>query len=161
RVHDASSVTVTVNGVSAQGYYGSFFAASVPLALGDNLLTATATDALGNVTTSSIHVTRQVAPDFAVTQVSGTQGATDLDLSVTDTVSNLGPGAPLALEPASVAYYLSLDGTFTNAYQVGSRSLPSLTAGQSSTATTQLTVSTLVPPGTYYLGALVVTTGGD
>jgi hypothetical protein len=56
-------LSVTVNGVAAIveegiGTNGTFLAAGVPLAIGANTVTATATDAVGNVKTASITVNR-------------------------------------------------------------------------------------------------------
>jgi CSLREA domain-containing protein len=53
---DSSSVTVTVNGVSATNFGVSGFSASVPLTPGSNTLTAVATDAAGHVGQAEITV---------------------------------------------------------------------------------------------------------
>lgn len=56
-VSDTHAVTVTVNGVSAS-VSGGTFSATVPLAGGSNAVTATATDAAGNVSSASRTVIR-------------------------------------------------------------------------------------------------------
>ncbi|HKQ04260.1 MAG TPA: LamG-like jellyroll fold domain-containing protein, partial [Blastocatellia bacterium] len=56
-VYDQTAVTVTVNGVAAT-VSGNTYTASVPLAMGANTLTATATDLYGNTANVSRHVTR-------------------------------------------------------------------------------------------------------
>ncbi len=63
-------LTVTVNGVAAEvdvgiGTNGTFERQAVPLALGNNVLTATATDALGNTSSRSITVSRVHIPTNA------------------------------------------------------------------------------------------------
>ncbi len=63
----AAKLQVEVNGVSASvdpgiGTNGTFEARMVPLALGDNELTATATDAAGNTSTHTVTVIRQELP---------------------------------------------------------------------------------------------------
>jgi Glucodextranase, domain B len=56
------TVGVTVNGIEATLTGTSFFASSVPLVEGGNVLTATATDALGHVVTDSVSVVRDLTP---------------------------------------------------------------------------------------------------
>ena len=62
-VIDTSAIkSLTVNGVAAYVSGHGFEAAAVPLTVGINTLTATATDILGNVSTSMISVTAQPPP---------------------------------------------------------------------------------------------------
>ena len=65
-VADATATTVTVNGVNAT-VTGGTFSAAVPLTLGSNTLTATATDAAGNVATDAVTVLHGIAPTVAIT----------------------------------------------------------------------------------------------
>jgi hypothetical protein len=64
-----NGLTVMVNGMSAEvdigiGTNGTFFIPAVPLVLGSNTISATATDALGNTLTRQVLVTRvQIDPD--------------------------------------------------------------------------------------------------
>jgi hypothetical protein len=68
---NASEVTVTVNGVQAEVANRSFLATGVPLAVGDNTLTAVAVDESGNAGTASIVVRRAAAAARRVEIVSG------------------------------------------------------------------------------------------
>ncbi|HJQ24187.1 MAG TPA: PKD domain-containing protein, partial [Blastocatellia bacterium] len=56
-VYDQTAVTVTVNGVTAT-VSGNAYTATVPLVMGANTVTATATDLYGNTASASRHVTR-------------------------------------------------------------------------------------------------------
>jgi hypothetical protein len=67
-VEDATAVTVDVNGVAADVYGAIFVADGVELDAGSNTVTATATDAAGNVGSDSVTVTFDTtAPDVAIT----------------------------------------------------------------------------------------------
>jgi hypothetical protein len=69
-VSDANTVTVDVNGVAAT-VTGGTYSASVPLVVGANTLTATATDTDGNTANASVQVTLQApAQDTAPPAVS-------------------------------------------------------------------------------------------
>lgn len=57
---DQTPVTVSVNGISAAVNGQSFAAAGVPLAVGENTITVSATDLGGNTTTASVRITRQL-----------------------------------------------------------------------------------------------------
>ncbi len=59
---DDRAATVSVNGVPAPVLANGTWAATVPLADGDNPITATAADALGNEATAQITVTRDSGP---------------------------------------------------------------------------------------------------
>lgn len=63
--------TVTVNGVAAQVANRSFTAADIPLAVGPNLIHATAVDAAGNEATATVAVVRQAAGQPVVKVFSG------------------------------------------------------------------------------------------
>ncbi len=68
---NAAEATVTVNGLPATVANRSFLVTGVPLAAGDNLLTATATDESGNVAQASITVRRDAAPVPRIVAVAG------------------------------------------------------------------------------------------
>ena len=68
---NASEATVNVNGIPAQVVNRSFLAQDVPLAPGDNELSATAVDAAGNLRESSVSVTYETAPAARVRIVAG------------------------------------------------------------------------------------------
>jgi hypothetical protein len=66
-VEDATAVTVDVNGVAAEVYGAIFVADGVELDVGSNTVTATATDAAGNVGSDSVAVTLDTtAPDVDI-----------------------------------------------------------------------------------------------
>lgn len=68
---DPDEAQVTVNGVAAEVANRSFVAANVPLALGDNTLTAVARDLSGNVGTASVTVRREAPAGPRIAAVSG------------------------------------------------------------------------------------------
>lgn len=72
---DSPEPTVTVNGRPAQVSDRYFLAADVPLEIGDNVLSVTATDQLGNTRTRVIRVTRTAVGSDRLTIVSGTHQA--------------------------------------------------------------------------------------
>jgi subtilase family serine protease len=151
---DPSGVaSVTVNGAAASyrandGYYEL----SVPLSIGENLFTVVATDTVGNVKELVITVTRLLPPDLVVTSVIGpTTGATGDTITVTDTVTNNGPGDSQAFY---TALFLSTDQAIDGSdIYFGNRYVPALAAGESSTATTTVSIPTGIAPGAYYFGA--------
>lgn len=92
--------------------------------------------------------------DLTVTAVTGVDSvATAATFPVTTTVLNGGEGS----SPASQVYvYLSSDATITTSdLLIGSRNVPTLAPGISSTVTTSLSIPSNVVPGTYYIGAIV------
>eukprot|EP00903_Cladosiphon_okamuranus_P004407 g4405.t1 len=62
---------VTVNGLSASVANRSYSAESIPLVSGNNLISVSATDAVGNVSTSSIQLTYEAPQNNLVEVVSG------------------------------------------------------------------------------------------
>jgi subtilase family serine protease len=99
------------------------------------------------------------APDLTETSVTNPP-ATIVDGSsfpVTDSVQNNGG----VTAPASITrYYLSATVSKTGAHPLsGKRSVPSLSAGASSTGTVTITVSAGTPAGTYFLLACADDTG--
>jgi hypothetical protein len=62
---------VTVNGIAAQVANRGFQAVNVPLALGNNIVTVTATDRAGNAATTTITVQRQSAGQPRIQLISG------------------------------------------------------------------------------------------
>jgi pectate lyase len=74
-------------------------------------------------------------------------------IAVTDTVTNPGPASPT---PTTVNFYLSTDaGLDASDLLLGSRAVPALGAGASSTVTTALTLPPLTTLGSYHLIARV------
>lgn len=88
----------------SDGYYEL----RVPLVLGDNPFTVTATDPLGNSRTLHITVTRLEQPDLAVTSVTApARGGFFQPIHLENTICNGGPGA--SPEVWSISWYLSSD----------------------------------------------------
>lgn len=63
---DDTPVTVVVNGVTAMVADGTFTANAIPLSLGQNMITSTATDLGGNSASSTITVTQGIYPPDVV-----------------------------------------------------------------------------------------------
>jgi subtilase family serine protease len=94
------------------------------------------------------------APDLAVSALSNppASAAAGGSFSVTDTTANQGTATAGA---STTRFRLSLDSTITSADPLltGSRAVPTLVAGGSSSGTTTVTIPLSLTPGTYYLGA--------
>jgi subtilase family serine protease len=93
-----------------------------------------------------------VVPDLLVTSVTVPgQGGAGLVIQVTDTTNNLGTGAAPS---STTTFYLSSNSVLEAADPVvGTRTIPELSAGASSTGTTSITLPDPLPPGTYSLFA--------
>ena len=85
--------TVTVNGVAAEVAGGAFVAADIPLVEGGNILTATATDPAGHVSTDSVNVVRDLTPPHVQIYLPA-DGATVYDeaVRVSGLVNDIVPG---------------------------------------------------------------------
>lgn len=92
-----SGGTVTVNGVTAPLTGTTFTAAGVPLALGPNTITATATDAAGNATSASITVHLG-----AKVNVQGTRDSSVTTVTINGVTATLGAGTFSALVPMTL-----------------------------------------------------------
>lgn len=95
----------------------------------------------------------QVGPDLDVSSFtvpsSGAAGAT---IPVTDVVTNRG-GSGAA--PTTVAFFLSLDGSVgAGDVPLGGRAVPALAAGATNSGSTELTIPSTTPIGSYYVIAL-------
>jgi trimeric autotransporter adhesin len=91
-----------------------------------------------------------VGPDLAVTTVSAPAStAAGAMITVTDTTKNQGGAAAAA---SSTAFYLSANYSFDAADTfLGSRTVPALTPGTSSTLSTTLQIPPTQPAGSYYV----------
>ncbi len=92
----------------------------------------------------------QIGPDLVVTALSApsTAGAGG-PITVTDTVKNQGGGLAGA---STTRFYLSVNGALDGADQeLGSRAVPALAAGATSSAPTTLTIPPGTAPGAYYI----------
>lgn len=152
---DPSGVSsVTVNGAPA-GYRASdgYYELSVTLSFGANAFTVEAADTLGNVKSMTITVTRLHPSDLVMTAVSGPQqGFAGQIIQVPNTVSNIGEGGAGRF---LVGIYLSADSIITkDDVLIGAWKVMSLAAGASASATTDCSISSQFPPGTYYIGAI-------
>ena len=99
-------------------------------------------------TPTTIQVTR---PDLLVTAM--TPNAATGTLSVTDSVKNQGA---VSAGSSKVGYSLSVNATFGDGDDIAittTRTIASLAAGATNTATTTLTVPNTTPPGNYYVCA--------
>lgn len=99
--------------------------------------------------------TIQIAPgaDLVMSAVSGPASAgRGAAISIASTALNQGAGSSVGFQ---VGLYLSTDPLITTAdVRIGVRSVGGLAAGAASSASTTLTLSTALAPGTYYLGAI-------
>jgi subtilase family serine protease len=97
-------------------------------------------------------VSDDVAPDLTVSSLTvPAQGAAGLVIQVTDTTINSGTGAAPS---STTTFYLSSNSVLeTTDPIVGTRTVPELAAGTSSTATTSITLPDPLTPGSYTLFA--------
>ena len=141
----SSSGTVTVT-VSAGTAGGTYFL----LACADDTLVVPEINENNNCKASATQVTVS-GPDLIETAVSNppTTLTTGGTFSVTDTAQNTGSAAAAA---STTRYYLSTTTFKSGARQLnGSRAVPSLAAGASSSGTVTVTVSAGTASGTYFL----------
>ena len=94
-----------------------------------------------------------IGPEFVMSEVTGpTTGAQGSSITVTNVVSHVGCGDAPA---ASVGLYLSLDANITATdTRIGTRSVPAMLAGTTSTGYTTVALSATLASGVYYLGAI-------
>ncbi|HEY9173699.1 MAG TPA: CARDB domain-containing protein, partial [Verrucomicrobiae bacterium] len=94
-----------------------------------------------------------VGPDLAAIIAQGpTAAGTGGTIVFTNAVQNVGTGNPGSV---TVGFYLSADAIITtNDLRLATRTLSGPAPGQINTATTSVTISLSVSPGTYYLGVI-------
>lgn len=152
-------VSVTVNGQAAS-YRASdgYYELTVPLVLGENLFTVTATDGLGNVKTLTITVTRFEMPDLVMTSVvNPAQGGWWEPVHADFTFCNIGAGA--APWSGWIGFYVSTDNVISQSedrdlYQYWGFEGPILPGECISwPADLMLSVPISYTGNTYYLGA--------
>jgi len=104
--------------------------------------------------TATFQVKPQDLPDLVVSSLSNPPASVPLggSFTVTDTTQNQGTATAGA---STTRYRLSTDPIITSSDPLltGSRSVPSLAAGASSSGSVLVTVPTTIAPGSYYLGA--------
>ena len=93
-----------------------------------------------------------VPTSLGTTATSVTAGA---ELTLTDTVTNVGDSPTSAPNGIRVNYYLSRDRAITAATLIGGRNISGIAAGASSTASTTVSIPATLAPGIYYLGEIV------
>ena len=113
----------------------------------------TFTNSVGATETRVGVVVITVQTDLVISSVSGpVTTATGQTILLANTVTNQGPGAAPSFD---VSLYLSIDATITSAdTYLGVRSVASLAAGASNTASSSVTVPAGLYPRTYYYGAI-------
>src|SRR5262249_20131647 len=145
-VSSTGTVTVTIPSVTVTATY-------YLLACADDPGVVIETDETNNcvASTQTVRVTR---PDLITTTVSNPPAAAAprSTFSVTDTVKNQGA---VAAGPSTARYYLSTDQqkSSQDALLQGSRSVPGLGVGATSTGTVAVTIPSATALGTYYLVA--------
>ncbi|OGP73264.1 MAG: hypothetical protein A2W09_08295, partial [Deltaproteobacteria bacterium RBG_16_50_11] len=93
----------------------------------------------------------KIGPDFTVTALTApTTAGAGTSISVTDTTKNSGAGDAGA---STTRFYLSTDSTLdsTDTLLNGSRAVPALAAGESSSGTASALIPAGTPAGTYYI----------
>lgn len=170
-VADASPIaSVLVNGVAA-ALDGDAFSAEVPLALGENEITATATDAAGHVGAGSVVVTRGVPPAISisapadgfetleetVTVTGSVQGTAPLDVAVSGTPAIVSGESFLATVPLGLGSN-TLVATASNPLGSASDSVSGtrVEAGGG----LPLTISILTPPDQAFVSSAVIPVEG-
>jgi len=88
----------------------------------------------------------------AVARRAISRGSSGSYMLLTNVVSNLGSAPPGAF---TVGFYLSADPDITTTdTRIGTRSVATLLPGTNSTSVVTVTLSTTLPKGTFYLGAI-------
>ena len=139
---NTASTVVTIPAATATGYYYIIEHVDAD---------GTALEASESNNTGRTSLIR-IGPDLALQPLSAPSSAVaGASIVVTDTTVNIGGGAALA---STTTLYLSTNLTLDAAdTMLGSRSVPALTAGATSTGSTTVVLSATLPAGTYYLFA--------
>ena len=98
-------------------------------------------------------VSDDVPPDLVVSAVTApATGGAAASVAISDTTQNQGAGAAAA---SKTAFYLSTNTLFDAAdVLLGSRAVAALAAGATDTATTNVTIPSTTPPGSYFVLAI-------
>ncbi|HAS53470.1 MAG TPA: hypothetical protein DCS42_04705, partial [Nitrospiraceae bacterium] len=96
-----------------------------------------------------------IGPDLTVSAVSGpASSGTNANIAISTTVAALASGGNAGSFNMNI--YLSTDSTITTSdRKIGFRSFTGMAAGATSTADTVANIPVGIPPGTYYIGAIV------
>ncbi len=94
-----------------------------------------------------------IGADLVMTAVSGpASGTKGTAIGISNTVKNQGTGGVASF---AIGLYLSTDANITTTdLRIGTRSIGSLAAGASSSATSTVTIPSTIAGGTYYIGAI-------
>ena len=137
------SVNVSVSAGTASGTYSLLVCADDTFVVPESNENNNCTEATNEVTVSAPDLIESSVTDPPTTIADGSS------FSVTDTVENSGIATAAA---STTRYYLSTTGTKTGARLLnGTRSVPSLAPGASSTGTLIVTVTSGTANGTYFL----------
>lgn len=145
----AGSVTVTVPSSTVAGIY-------YLIACADDTKVAAESNETNNCATSTgtVQISAPSLPDLIESSLADPPASAALGsgFSVTDTVLNQGAATATA---STTRYYLSLDAvkSTNDKLLTGTRAVPTLTAGASSTGSVTVTVPTSTVAGNYYLMA--------
>ncbi len=142
---------------SAWEAYATSKAWTLSTGFGNKTVYAQSKDAAGNISvgvSDSINYFPDVDLAPILLSTTATSVKTGRSLTVRDTVKNQGNVATTASN-FKMSYYLSIDPAITSAdIRIGSRTISSLAAGASNTASTTLTIPTNMARGVYYLGVV-------
>ncbi|HEY7679451.1 MAG TPA: CARDB domain-containing protein, partial [Terriglobia bacterium] len=135
-----------------QGEIGTGASFSRGLTSGVHLITATATDSGGNVERRSVTITVNQAPqpDLIISTLTvPATAAAGAAITVTDTTRNQGTATA---DPSATRFYLSANNTLdASDVSLGERAVATLNVGQSSAASTSLTIPATTAGGSYYV----------
>ena len=158
-VLDASDTVLASRPVGTLTANGGFSTGATPVTLPSTitngayfiLAVADADSSLTETTRANNVASRGIAigPDLTVTSLTApVRAGSGVTINVTDQTANIGPGnAPIT----ETRFYLSASGTLADAVQIGSRPIAALTAGTSSSLTTQLLIPATIPTGAYFV----------
>ncbi len=142
---------------SAWEAYATSKAWTLSTGFGNKTVYAQSKDAAGNISvgvSDSINYFPDVDLAPILLSTTATSVKTGRSLTVRDTVKNQGNVATTASN-FKMSYYLSIDPAITSAdIRIGSRTISSLAAGASNTASTTLAIPTNMARGVYYLGVV-------
>lgn len=136
----ADSSTVTIPAGLASGVYYLFAKADADAVVAE-------TQEVNNIAARQV----QIGGDLTVSALTvPSKGGAGASLVITDTITNSGGGA---LSQSTTKFYLSTNTTLdaSDALLPGSRAVPALDAGMSSSGSTTTTLPANTPTGTYYV----------
>lgn len=123
-------------------------------AIADYTNTVTAESNESNNALAGATMTISSGPDLVMTAVSGPASAPrGTSITVSNSILNQGTGT--ATNSSTVGIYLSTDAVITTAdRRIGTRSIPALAVGVTSTASSAVTIPSTLAAGNYYIGVI-------